>query len=80
MGSKNEYYELPKNRINMVTHTDIVENADTVRWSLDGEFFICKTKHNIKNSGALTPFQPMTHAEVLELVRSDKYQNNEDII
>ncbi len=70
----NEYYELPANRINMVSHTDIVECVDTVVWSLDKQYFICKSKVGIKTSGAMTPFKVLSHNEALELTNSDKYQ------
>lgn len=67
----NEYYILPKNRINLVENTDVVGNTGGVRWSNDKEEFIIKTKAGIKNSGALTPFTPLSHSEALLITRTD---------
>ena len=60
----NEYYILPKNRIRMVTHTDVVGDEESLRWSIDKQEFLIKTKEGIKNSGALTPFTPMNQEEI----------------
>ena len=75
--NNNEYYILPKNRINTVEHSQIVENINTVRWSLDGNFFILKTRMGIKNSDFLTPFTPFTHDEILKELQSPLWFNNE---
>lgn len=73
--NNNEYYELPTNKIAMVSHSDIVESKDSVKWSNDKTKFICKTKEGIKNGGALTPNTPMTHKQALALVNTLDYNS-----
>ena len=56
----------------MVSHADIVGSEEDVSWNHFGgnTEFLCKTKENIKNSGALTPYTPMNQDE------ADAYVNN----
>jgi len=61
----NQYYILPKSKIFLIEDRDVVENKNTIRWDLEKTKFLIKTKKGIKNSGALTPFTPMEHKEIL---------------
>ena len=76
---ENEYYILPKNRINTFEHSDIVENINTVRWSLDGNYFLCKTRIGLKNLGFLTPFTPYSHEEILIELQKPMWTNQNEI-
>ena len=62
--NNNEYYILPANKINMVTHQDVIGDINDVRW-LNNDFFVCKTKEGITQSKGLTPYDSFNQDEII---------------
>lgn len=66
--AENRYYILPMNVLNTFECDDIVEKKETVRISLDGNYFICKSKIDGGNLKSLEAYKSYTNSEIrLEL-------------
>lgn len=73
MNPLNKYFELKDNKISSVDDYNVVESRETVRWSLSGDNFICKTREGIIASGVLNPSTALDEDELKTLLRSSEY-------
>jgi len=73
----NEYYILSKGQLNLLENSDVVENLNTVRYSLNGNNFVCKTKAGVTSPAFMNPNAVYTHAEILVELAKPGWANNE---
>ena len=74
----NNYYIVPS------TRTDLIDSDDNAMieplYSEDNSKMVLKTKIGIEESVDFLEFQNYTHNEILEIIKSSEWNNNEEII
>ena len=79
----NIYYVINTTDFDNVNFVEIVQNPNTVRYSLDGSKFIIKRPVGVEtdptfiNDGSVTPVGKYTHSEILTLLETAEWTNSE---
>lgn len=77
--AKNTYYVINTSDKDNVNFEEIVQNPNTLRYSLDGLKFIIKlpvgqtSDPSFISNGSVTPVGKYTHSEILTLLESDDW-------
>ena len=82
---KNTYYVINTTDKDNVDFNEIVQDVNTIRYSLDNSKFIIKTdvdgtEPTFISNGTVTPVSKLTHSEVITLLEGVEWTNNEELI
>ena len=79
----NIYYVINTTDYDNMDFQEIIQNPNTVRYSLDGSKFIIKrpvgveTDPSFISNGSVTPVGKYTHSEILTLLETAEWTNSE---
>ncbi len=73
--SKNNYYIIPKEDIEILNYNGLVETSESVKWNNDTTKFICKTR---VGNDLLEGFTAYTHSEIKMVLEGAEW-NTENI-
>jgi len=79
---KNTYYVINTIDKDNVDFNEIVQNPNTLRYSLDGTKFIIKlpvtqtSDPSFISNGTVTPVSKLTHSEILTLLETTEWTNS----
>jgi hypothetical protein len=74
---ENQYYILAIGQLNLLERFEIVESLETVRYNLNGNKFICKTRKGIVNPPFMKPNTALTQAQALREMAKPEWTNND---
>ena len=74
---ENIYYILTLSQLSKVKNKDIVENENTLRYNLNNNKCVCKTKKGVKNPKFMDGIKKYTHSEILLKMKEEEWQKND---